>query len=231
MRVRHAGAPPDDGAASTSASSPTLVARIFPEERRFLPEVAELAETAVEAARALAAAVAGTQTDEGLPRRSRYRLATEIVNDVELALPGTLVTPVDREDVHALAVGFRDVIRSIDRTARLHDIVHCRRPSGPGLGARATILVDLLMSAVQSVEWAIACVRDGPRALIHARETRKTRAEADRALVRISADLLDGRSPPLEVLCSIVYCRAIVDAMRVATRIATRIECIALKRF
>ncbi len=74
----------------------------------------------------------------------------EITHDIIKRLNLTFITPIDREDIHALASGMDDVVDAIDYTARRVILYRVERPT-----AHALKMTDVLVRLVASVESAV----------------------------------------------------------------------------
>jgi uncharacterized protein len=78
-----------------------------------------------------------------------------LTRDVLLRLHRTFVTPIDREDIHALALALDDVADAIDDCAKLMQLYRLDRVR-PGVRELARILVD----QAHQVERAMEALRD-----------------------------------------------------------------------
>jgi uncharacterized protein len=78
-----------------------------------------------------------------------------LTRDVLLRLHRTFVTPIDREDIHALALALDDVADAIDDCAKLMDLYRLDRVR-PGVRELARILSD----QTRQVEKAMEALRD-----------------------------------------------------------------------
>ena len=78
-----------------------------------------------------------------------------LTRDVLLRLHRTFVTPIDREDIHALALALDDVADAIDDCAKLMDLYRLDRVR-PGVRELARVLLD----QTRQVEKAMEALRD-----------------------------------------------------------------------
>ncbi len=85
----------------------------------------------------------------------------EITHDIVKRLNQTFITPIDREDIHALASGLDDVVDAIDYTARRVILYRVERPTGHALK-----MTDVLVRLVATLESAVnALGNDGDKVL------------------------------------------------------------------
>lgn len=107
----------------------------------------------------------------------------------------TFITPLDREDIHALASSLDDVMDAIDAVAaviRLYKIAEVR--------AGARLLVDIVCDAVDRVAEAVDALerRDGVPEL--AARVSQLEHEADRAHQDAIVELFDQEHDPIAVM-------------------------------
>ncbi len=74
----------------------------------------------------------------------------ELTHDIVRRLNKTFITPIDREDIHALATGLDDVVDAIDTTARRVVLYHLENPS-----EHARQMSDVLVRLVVKLEDAV----------------------------------------------------------------------------
>ncbi|MBK9313835.1 MAG: DUF47 domain-containing protein [Acidobacteria bacterium] len=86
----------------------------------------------------------------------------EITHDIVKRLNQTFITPIDREDIHALASGLDDVVDAIDYTARRVILYRVERPTGHALK-----MTDVLVRLVATLESAVKALgNDGDKVLL-----------------------------------------------------------------
>ena len=101
--------------------------RLLPRDERFFDLFTAVAERTVEAAGDAGGVAPGRAGPSQRHRGSIKRLEHEcdqITHEVVTRLDRTFITPLDREDIHALASGLDDVIDLIDGLARRPQIFH-----------------------------------------------------------------------------------------------------------
>jgi predicted phosphate transport protein (TIGR00153 family) len=85
----------------------------------------------------------------------------ELTHDIIKRLNQTFITPIDREDIHALATGLDDVVDAIEYTARRVVLYHLEEPT-----EHARKMSDVLVRLALKLEDAVnALENDGQRVL------------------------------------------------------------------
>jgi uncharacterized protein len=85
----------------------------------------------------------------------------ELTHDIVKRLNQTFITPIDREDIHALATGLDDVVDAIEYTARRVVLYHLEEPTQHTL-KMSDVLVRLALKLEDAVK---ALEHDGQRVL------------------------------------------------------------------
>jgi predicted phosphate transport protein (TIGR00153 family) len=107
----------------------------------------------------------------------------------------TFVTPLDREDIHALASHLDDVMDAIDATAaviRLYKITVVR----PG----ARRLVEIIIESVERIVQALAAFERRDSVLELAAQIKQLEHEADRCHQDAIVELFDSERDPITVI-------------------------------
>ena len=107
----------------------------------------------------------------------------------------TFVTPLDREDIHALARSLDDVMDSIDAAATL---VRLYRLDTVRFGARE--LAQIITSSTHQVRLALDALEKHKGILGHAVEINRLENEADRIHQQSVSKLFDDEHDPLTVM-------------------------------
>jgi uncharacterized protein len=88
-------------------------------------------------------------------------ICDELTHDIVKRLNQTFITPIDREDIHALATGLDDVVDAIEYTARRVVLYHLEAPT-----EHARKMSDVLVRLALKLEDAVnALENDGQRVL------------------------------------------------------------------
>ena len=107
----------------------------------------------------------------------------------------TFVTPLDREDIHALARSLDDVMDSIDAAATL---VRLYRLDTVRFGARE--LAQIITASTHQVRLALDALEKHKGILGHAVEINRLENEADRIHQQAVSQLFDDEHDPLTVM-------------------------------
>lgn len=85
----------------------------------------------------------------------------ELTHDIVKRINQTFITPIDREDIHALATGLDDIVDSIDNTTRRIVLYRVEQPTD-----HARKMSDVLVRVTAKLEDAVnALEKDGERVL------------------------------------------------------------------
>jgi len=85
----------------------------------------------------------------------------ELTHDIVKRLNQTFITPIDREDIHALATGLDDVVDSIDYTARRCILYRVEEPT-----EHARKMSDVLVRLTVKLESAVKSLEDNGEAVL-----------------------------------------------------------------
>jgi predicted phosphate transport protein (TIGR00153 family) len=118
-----------------------------------------------------------------------------LTHDIIQRLNRTFVTPIDREDIHALARSLDDVMDAIDASATL---VRLYRLDSVRFGARE--LAKIISACTGEVRLALAALEQNKGVGIHAVEINRLENEADRAHQQSVSRLFDEEPNPIIVL-------------------------------
>jgi uncharacterized protein len=143
----------------------------------------------------------------------------DAIKDIEHACDGrtrtiidrlnrTFVTPLDREDIHSLAISLDDVMDAIDAAAsvsRLYKINHVR----PG----ARRLADIICDSTDRITEALQALEDRKGVLELAARVNQLEREADRVHQDAIVSLFDEERDPI----SVIKWKEIFDFLEAAT--------------
>ncbi|MBI2186041.1 MAG: DUF47 family protein, partial [Acidobacteria bacterium] len=134
--------------------------RLIPREERFFDDFVSLASELKKGAHLLKEMLAGSQPDMQKTDAIKdvEHACDNVTHEIVVRLNRTFVTPLDREDIHALASSLDDVMDSIDAVAsviRLYKI--------PQVRAGARRLAAIICEAVDLIHEALTKLgqRDG----------------------------------------------------------------------
>jgi predicted phosphate transport protein (TIGR00153 family) len=118
-----------------------------------------------------------------------------LTHEVIQRLNRTFVTPLDREDIHALARSLDDVMDAIDASASL---VRLYRLDTVRFGARE--LAEIITACTDQVRLALGALEQGKGVATHAVEINRLENEADRTHQQAVSRLFDEEKDPLVVM-------------------------------
>src|SRR5436190_11738962 len=118
-----------------------------------------------------------------------------LTHEIIQRLNRTFVTPIDREDIHALARSLDDVMDAIDASAALIRLYRLERVR---FGARE--LAKIISSCTHEVRLAVAAMERHKALTTHAVEINRLENEADRTHQQAVSRLFDDEHDPLVVM-------------------------------
>jgi hypothetical protein len=170
---------------------------LVPRDKQFFKEFVSLSEEVRSGARALKQMIASDPPDI-----SKVELIKEIEHACDRTTRGiidrlnrTFVTPLDREDIHALAGSLDDVMDAIDAAAaviRLYKIERVRN--------YAKRLVEIVCDSVDGITEALAALERRAGVLELAAKVKQLEHEADRVHQDAIVELFDQEPDPIAVI-------------------------------
>jgi uncharacterized protein len=171
--------------------------RLIPREEKFYADFQALADELHRGAELLEQMLA--------PERPAWGKAEEIkevehkcdfiTHEIIQRLNRTFVTPLDREDIHALARSLDDVMDAIDASATL---VRLYRLETVRFGARQ--LAQIITASTRQVRLALDAMEKQKGVITHAVEINRLENEADRTHQEAVSRLFDDERDPLTVM-------------------------------
>jgi predicted phosphate transport protein (TIGR00153 family) len=149
----------------------------------------------------------------------------QITHEIVRRLNTTFITPLDREDIHALATRLDDVLDYIEASAERLVVYRIKEPTS---ACRA--MADIIMSVTQATDRTLRCLRTMDATFHeHAVEVNRLENRADNLLRDSLAELFEQQGDPIEV----IKWKEIYETMEVVTDrcedVANVIEGIILK--
>jgi predicted phosphate transport protein (TIGR00153 family) len=170
---------------------------LLPRGEKFYTEFTALADQLVKGAAQLAHMLASEPPDWEVARdiRTIEQGCDNIAHEIFQRLNSTFVTPIDREDIHALATSLDDVMDAIDAAATVIRRYHV---APVRFGARE--LAQVIAQSTAAVRKAVDALegRKGVHEL--AVEVNRLENEADRLLKELIAALFADVTDPIEVI-------------------------------
>ncbi len=148
-----------------------------------------------------------------------------ITHEIVRKLNTTFITPLDREDIHALATRLDDVLDYIEAAAERLVVYRIKEPTS---ACRA--FAEVIVKTAEAMDRAIRCLRNmDPGFHEHAVEVNRLENTADNLLRDSLAALFDEQGDPIEV----IKWKEIYETMEIVTDrcedVANVIEGIILK--
>ena len=170
---------------------------LLPRQGRFFEDFIKLSGELRKGAHALKEMLAGSQPDmqKADVIKDIEHVCDRFTHDIVVELNRTFITPLDREDIHALASSLDDVMDAIDAAAaviRLYRIQQVRS------GARR--LADIVCDAVDLMAEALALLERREGVLELAARISQLEHEADRVHQDAIVGLFDQEKDPIAVI-------------------------------
>ena len=169
----------------------------FPRDEKYFDQFSELARRIHESARILARffnneSPVTTVADQ--IKRLEHE-CDEISHQILRGIDRSFITPIDREDIHRLAVRLDDVIDLIDGTVRRLILFGITEPT-----PIARRLSEVIVAATEELVEAVAALRKQKGVIEHCIKIKKLENEGDVAYHEAVASLFRGKVDPIEVI-------------------------------
>ena len=169
----------------------------FPRDDKYFERFNELAVRIREAARILQRFFRGdavVATVAGEVKRLEHE-CDEISHEILRGIDQTFITPIDREDIHRLAVRLDDVIDLIDGTVRRLDIYRVDAPT-----PISRELCQLIVKTTAELVEAVSLLRKQKGVMEHCIEIKRLENEGDIVYHDAVAALFSNGLPAIEVI-------------------------------
>jgi predicted phosphate transport protein (TIGR00153 family) len=180
------------------AGEDTVVFRLLPREEKFFDLFEQQASHIVSASRVLEELTLDYPDAKGKAQRIKdlEHAGDTLTHEIVRRLNTTFITPIDREDIYALASRLDDVLDLIDAVADRLVLYKIKAPT-EGCIAMAKIIVK----TAEETDRAVRCLRTlSPFYHKHAVEVNRLENEADRLLRDQLAALFEGGTDAIEVI-------------------------------
>jgi predicted phosphate transport protein (TIGR00153 family) len=171
--------------------------RLIPREEKFYNDFQALADELKRGARLLEGMLAPDKPlwDKAEEIKEVEHKCDFITHEIIQRLNRTFVTPLDREDIHALARSLDDVMDAIDASAAR---VKLYRLDTVRYGARE--LAQIISASTHQVRLALDAIEQHKGLMTHAVEINRLENEADRTHQQAVSRLFDEERDPIAVL-------------------------------
>jgi len=200
--------------------------RLIPRDERFFDLFSEIAKRLTTSARLLSQLFAEPHKIDHYVAaiKTVEHEADDITHQVNAKLDTSFVTPLDREDIHALATRLDNVVDLIDGTARRAAMYHIKEVRGP-----ANRLCDVLVRATDCIAEAVTGMKKGKVVAQKAREIKQLEEEGDGIYHEAVGALFRNGTDALEVLKWKDLYDTLEDALDECEDVANTLESISLK--
>ena len=171
--------------------------RLIPREEKFYGDFQALADELKRGARLLEDLLAPEHPvwDKADEIKEVEHKCDFLTHEIIQRLNRTFVTPLDREDIHALARSLDDVMDSIDAAAAL---IRLYRLDTVRFGARE--LAHIITASTDQVHIALGALEQKKGLITHAIEINRLENEADRLHAQAVSRLFDEERDPVTVM-------------------------------
>ena len=171
--------------------------RLIPREEKFYHDFEALADELKRGAKLLEEMLATERPtwDKADEIKEVEHKCDFLTHEIMLRLNRTFVTPIDREDIHALARSLDDVMDAIDASATL---VRLYRLETVRFGASE--LARIITACAHEVHRALQALETKKSIATHAVEINRLENEADRAHQRAVGQLFEEEHDPIAVM-------------------------------
>ena len=200
--------------------------RLIPKEERFFDDFSALAEQIQRGAALLNSMLAPDRPiwDKADEIKEVEHKCDFITHEIIQRLNRTFVTPLDREDIHALAGHLDEVVDLIDGCARRVSIFHIKETKQHGV-----ILSEVLVRATRSIEETVKNMKD-PKAVTAANRQLKVLEEEGDAIYHEAVEkLFSTTTDAIEVMKWKELYDKLEDAIDQCEDVGNTLQSIALK--
>jgi hypothetical protein len=174
-----------------------VLARLIPRDEQFFDLFDQLTAHLAQATRMLAALL-----DDPAHVAEHVRLIKDVEHradaltvTINQRIDKSFITPIDREDIHALASRLDDVIDLIDGTSRRFEMLHIEVVKDP-----ARQLARVLIDAADHIKTGVAAIRQTKLVTEQVAFIKRAEEEADAIYHEAVGALFSGQPDPLEVM-------------------------------
>ena len=174
-----------------------MLGRLIPRDQEFFALFNELAGHLATAARLLNELFqdpANLQQQIRAIKEVEHR-ADQLTHDINNRIDRSFITPLDREDIHALTTRLDDVIDLLDGTARRAEIFHIGQVREP-----ARRMSALIVEATEHLQRGVRGIKRPREVNASAVEVKRIEEEGDALYHQAIGDLFRGAPDPLDVI-------------------------------
>ena len=153
--------------------------------------------------------------------------ADNVTHSIYTLMNQTFLTPIDREDIAALAQRMDDVVDNMEATSTVLSRYHVTSVT-PTAQAIGRIVRLQCMEIAKAIE-VLRADRQLSDILVHAREINRLENEGDELFVSAMSDLVDGTTPAIEVIKWREIYNELENALDACENVSHVLEAIVLK--
>jgi uncharacterized protein len=174
-----------------------MLGRLIPRDQEFFTLFNELATHLVSSSRILKDLFAQPERIQEQVRAIKgvEHKADQLTHEINTRIDRSFVTPIDREDIHALSTRLDDVIDLLDGTARRAEIFHIGEVREP-----ARRLSVLLVEATEHLQKGVNGIKRPKDVNACAIEVKRIEEEGDAIYHSAVGALFEGKPDPLDVI-------------------------------
>jgi predicted phosphate transport protein (TIGR00153 family) len=174
-----------------------MLGRLIPRDQEFFALFNELSTHLLSAARLIKGLFdqPGRLEEQVRAIKEVEHKADQLTHEINSRIDRSFVTPIDREDIHALSTRLDDVIDTIDGTARRVETFHIGEVQGP-----ARQLAALLLQATEHLQRGVNGIKRPKDVNACAVDVKRIEEEGDAVYHEAVGQLFQGRPDPLEVI-------------------------------
>jgi uncharacterized protein Yka (UPF0111/DUF47 family) len=174
-----------------------LLGRLIPRDQEFFSLFNELCSHLATAAKLLHELFENPATQRAKIQAIKEveHKADQLTHSINQRIDASFVTPIDREDIHALSTRLDDVIDLLDGTARRAEIFHIS-----GVRPPARELSKLIVEATQHLQKGVNGIRRPKEVAACAVEVKRIEELGDSIYHDAVGELFQGQPDPLDVI-------------------------------
>ena len=200
--------------------------RFLPTDNRYFDLLDDLSSKANDSCRLLSELVQSPQRRSDLVKRIKEveQESDEITESINERLDRTFITPIDREDIHAIAARLDHVVDLVDGTARRFVVFDVDQ-----VPAEAKPLADILTRTARKLENAVSQMRNPKMLSLELKAVKQFEAEGDEVYETALTRLFRSQPDPLYAIeWKEIYDR-MEDAIDECQHVAQVLASVALK--
>jgi len=204
------------------------MSRLIPRDTKFFDMFAQVAENLIDGARVLSEFLHNYDY-ERLPAmvekiKQIEHQGDDMTHRILIKLNQTFITPLDREDIHALASSLDDVLDFINAASDRLLTYKITQPS-----PSAKVLAAIILKQAEELGKAVSLLNKNGKILAHTVEVNRLENEADQVSREAIGRLFEGEHDPITLLKLKELLEVLEEASDKAEDVADVLETVVLK--